>query len=176
MVREDSQVAGIRWKYALLAGVAGAVTSLILTGILYTAGSPLLFNPQLQSKKVLDVYNSIQPLPLLTTNPAALAAGWVLLSMVRTVIFAWFYRGIPGTGIRKGLAWGLAVWLTVIMFSEFYTAINLLGEPLYLAAFELGLQLPAFLGEGAVVAIIYRRAWIGYGSQPLTISSSSRID
>ncbi|SRR5712691_264410 len=127
---------------------------------MYTAGSPLLFNSQLQSKKVLDVYNSIQPLPLLTTNPAALASGWALVSMLRTVVFAWFYRGIPGAGIRKGLNWGLAIWLTVIMFSEFYTAINLLGQTSYLVAFELGLLLPPFLGEGSVVAMIYRRAWV----------------
>jgi uncharacterized membrane protein YczE len=79
--------------------------------------------------------------------------------MVRTIVFTWFYKGIPGTGIRKGLSWGIAVWLTVVLFEEFYTAINLLGEPLYLSVFEMGLILPAFLGEGSVVAAVYTRAW-----------------
>jgi hypothetical protein len=154
----EAHFAGINWKYALPAGLAGAITSMVLVAVLYTAANPILFNPAYQGAKVIAVYQSIQPLPLLTSNPAALAAGWILVSMVRTLVFAWFYKGIPGTGIRKGIAWGIAVWLTVVLFSEFYTAINLLGEPLYLAAFEMFLILWAFIGEGSVVATIYHRA------------------
>lgn len=148
---------GIRWKSALVAGIAGAFTSMVLVALVYTAANPILFNPQYQSAKVIAVYQSIMPLPLLSSNPAAVVAGWIIVSMVRTLVFAWFYNGIPGTGVRKGLSWGLAVWLTVVLFSEFYSTINLLGEPLYLAAFEMFLILWPFLGEGAVVATIYRR-------------------
>lgn len=150
---------GVRWKYAIVAGLAGALVSAILVGILYTAGSPILFNSQLQGAKVLAVYNTIQPLPLLTTNMPAFLVGYVVVSMVRTFVFAWLYRGIPGAGVRKGLAWGLVIWLIAIVFSEFYTAVNLLAEPLFLVAFELVLQLPAYLGEGVVVATVYGRAW-----------------
>jgi len=152
-------MAGIRWKYATLAGLVGAFVSAILVGILYTASSPILFNSQLQSAKVLAVYNSIRPLPLLTTNMPAFLVGYVAVSMIRTFVFAWLYRGIPGTGIRKGLSWGLIIWLIATVFSEFYTAVNLLAEPLFLVAFELVLQLPAYMGEGVVVATIYRHAW-----------------
>ncbi len=159
MSKQSAHFLGIRWKFALPAGLAGAVVSALLIGALYGIGSPILFNAQLQSKKVLDVYNSIQPLPLLTTNIAAFLIGWVLLALTRNLVFARLYPGIPGEGIRKGLAWGFAIWLIMILFSEFYTAINLLGEPFSLAAFESALQLPAFLGEGVVVALIYRRAW-----------------
>ena len=150
---------GIRWKYALPAALAGAITALVLTGILYTGSMPLLFNPQLQSAKVLAVYNSIPPLPLLTSNIGAFLVGWFIVAMTRNLVFTRLFQGIPGTGIRKGLAWGLIVMLITILYAEFYTAVNLLGEPLYLSAFEWAIQLPAYLGEGVVVALIYRRAF-----------------
>jgi hypothetical protein len=153
------QFLGISWKYAIPAVVAGAFVSQILTGIFYTAAMPLLFNAQYQSKKVLDVYQTIQPLPLLTTNIGIFLAGSLIVAITRNLVFTRLYNGIPGIGIRKGLAWGLVVWLIMIIYAEFYTAVNLLGEPLYLAVFESLLQLPVFLAEGAVVAIIYRRAW-----------------
>lgn len=52
------------------------------------------------------------------------------------------------------------VWATVILFAEYYTAINLLGEPFYLAAIEVSLFTIPFIGEGRVSAgIIGRRLW-----------------
>jgi hypothetical protein len=152
------QFLGISWKYAIRAALAGAIASLALTGILYTAAMPLLFNAQYQSKKVLDVYQTLQPLPLLTTDIGAFLAGSIIVASIRNLVFTKLYNGIPGVGVRKGLAWGLAVWLIMILYAEFYTAVNLLGEPLYLSAFEAAFQIPAYLAEGVVVAIIYRRA------------------
>lgn len=153
-----SRGGGIRWTRAIAAGIAGAVVSLIVIGVLYRVSAPFLFDPALQSKKVLDVYSTIRPLPLQSTNIAVFALGWVIVGSVRGIVFAWLYEGIPGRGVQKGLTWGISIWLTIIMFAEFYTAINLLGEPLYLSIAEFVLQLPAYLGEGAVVATIYRGA------------------
>ncbi len=150
---------GVKWAHAILAGLAAGVVSLILTSLLFAAGSPVLFSPLFQSRKVIDVYSTIQPLPLLATNQAAFGLGWVTLGVVRSLVFAWLFKSIPGNGIRKGLNWGLILWLTMIMFAEFFTAINLLGEPLYLVSFELSLLLTAFLAEGAVFAAMYGRAW-----------------
>jgi hypothetical protein len=158
-VGKGRQFFGISWKYAIPAAVAGAFASLVLTGILYTVAMPLLFSAQYQSKKVLDVYQTIQPLPLLTTNIGVFLVGSIIVATTRNLVFTKLYNGIPGVGIRKGLAWGLAVWLIMIIYAEFYTTVNLLGEPLYLSAFEALLQVPAYLAEGVVVAIIYRRAW-----------------
>ncbi|OGK12509.1 MAG: hypothetical protein A2Y63_06170 [Candidatus Riflebacteria bacterium RBG_13_59_9] len=35
----------------------------------------------------------------------------LLVAVIFVLVFAWLYRGLPGTGVRKGLAYGFIVWL-----------------------------------------------------------------
>ena len=142
----------------MLAGLAGGIVSLMLSSFLYGVSAPVLFNPQFQSPKILALYFALQPLPWLVANPAAFAAGWVTVGLLRGIVFAWLSPGLSGVGTRKGLNFGVVTWLTVVMFSEFYTAINLFGEPFPLVSLELVMLLVTFLAEGWVFGFVYARS------------------
>jgi hypothetical protein len=85
---------------------------------------------------------------------AFLIGGNTLLAIVYALVYAVLYHGIPGTGFRKGLVFGLIVWLVGVVPAIFtmYVLVNIHGGALL---YFLTQSLVEHLVYGAAVALIY---------------------
>lgn len=119
-----------------------------------------------QSQKLIDVWQSFEPVPPVTPfleDAASLetsALPVILLLFLWTVGLVWIYArvntSIPGTGWRRGAFFGFGVWLSSFLFFETFTPLNLFGEPLAIIGYELALQMVVALVIGISVAATYR--------------------
>jgi len=89
----------------------------------------LLFNPATQSAKVIAVWKTIEPLPVLTQAPYIILLGWFVFSLY----YAFLYRSVMAAWPKKLFSrfWRLTliVWVTTFFF-EFMGPFNLLHEHL----------------------------------------------
>ncbi|MCX6132103.1 MAG: hypothetical protein NTX25_23985, partial [Proteobacteria bacterium] len=82
-------------------------------------------------------------------------AGLVILSGFHGWLFSLFAPSIPGqTWFKRGLFWGLVIWLLFWLPQEWFIYHTLLMEPLALNAVELIVLLIGSLVEGLVIARI----------------------
>lgn len=124
----------------------------------------LLLTPEFgQSDKLLAVWLYLPPRPKadLWTPGAFGSAGQLQMAGLLfglTLAHAWVYgvvrASLPGRGWRKGLGFGVGIWLFSYLFYELFTPFNLLGEPLHLLAYELILWLGVALTEGCTLATL----------------------
>ncbi|HUT40963.1 MAG TPA: hypothetical protein VM011_06425 [Gammaproteobacteria bacterium] len=137
---------------SLVAGWAGGFAGNALLGALFSSPwvREILYNPEVQSQ----LFISLTP----QRNIALSVAGLVVLSGLHGVLFAILRPSIPGESwIGKGVWWGLALWVVYWLAQEWFIYITLLGEPMGLAAFELGILLAGSLVEGVVIAGLLMR-------------------
>jgi len=88
---------------------------------------------------------------------AGLVGGLVILSIIHAWLFSVLMPSIPGkTWWKKGLFWGLTIWLVYWLFQEWFIYNTLLGEPLFLNALELTILILGSLVEGIVIAFFWR--------------------
>ena len=119
-----------------------------------------------QSDKLLSVWFTLEPSPAVTPfwdeivifsgRKLAVLALLFLWTFSLVLIYATVKDALPGQGWRKGLAFGALLWATVFLFFEVFFAFNLLGEPLGLVIFELGLEVGLALVTGVTIAAFYR--------------------
>jgi hypothetical protein len=142
----------------LIAGVAGGATFWVATFVTFVLiGSGPLFNPAVQSPKLIAVWTELEPLPLFATAPHVVLLEYVLFGVGYAVLFRSVAAAWPaGTWSRT---WRLAavIWALSCAFFELLGPINLLGEPLELVVLELGFWAIAALAESAVVIPLLRR-------------------
>lgn len=80
----------------------------------------------------------------------------LLISVIFVVVFAVLYRGIPGRGVKKGLMYGLLVWLVGAVS-------GLITTPFYMTIattviiYWIIQALVLNLINGAIVAAIYKK-------------------
>lgn len=140
------------WK-SLGAGLLGGFVGNGVLGVLFSSPPirAVLYNPNLQSQ----LFREITPL----RNIPVSVAGLVVLSAIHGWLFGVFHRSIPGcTWVKKGLFWGMAIWLLYWLFQEWFIYHTLLREPLALCALELAILLLGSLVEGVVIAFVLRRS------------------
>ncbi len=88
-------------------------------------------------------------------------AGLVILSIIHGWLFSVFKPAIPGTTwLRKGLFWGLTIFLMFWLFQEWFIYNTLLGEPILLNLLELSILLAGSLVEGVIIALFLARGRI----------------
>lgn len=144
----------------LLAGVAGGFAINIAMLLLYRVigfginSDGILLDPSLQSKKLIDVWTKIEPLPLVVSRPAPIIIGLILFGIVHAYLYRWLSPAWP-TGIaRRGLSFALLVFLMTFLFWEFFTPFNQFGEPLGLIALELFFWALIALADGFAVSAV----------------------
>lgn len=153
------------WLRGFLAGVVGAVIAAPVGFVLFFfVAAPVLFDPTLQSAKLLTVWETLEPLPLAVTNPPLFVAGLALVGGVQGLAFAGIRRGLPTPWLRRGLAFGLLLWAVQSLFFEYFAPLNLFGEPLFLVALELALWLPVQLTDGVIISAVYGKGPDGGGA------------
>lgn len=137
---------------SVLAGLLGGFAGNGVLGLLFTLPvvKNILYDPALQSRIFID----ITP----TRNVPLSVAGLVLLSASHGWLFSVFQPSIPGESWwKKGLFWGLTIWLLYWVFQEWFIYHTLLQEPLILNLLELVLLLTGSLVEGVIIAFILAR-------------------
>lgn len=150
--------------------VGAAAVAFAATGVAALAlwGNPLtwrlVLTPEFgQSDKLLAAWLYLPPRPKidLWTPGAFPPAGQLQMAGLLfglTLAHAWVYgvvrEALPGRGWRKGIGFGVGIWLFSYVFFELFTPFNLFGEPLHLLAYELILWLGVALTEGCTLAAL----------------------
>jgi len=135
----------------LVAGLVGGLMGNGVLGALFSSPpiQAILYNPEWQSQ----VFMEITP----KRNIPVSVGGLVILSIIHAWLFSVLMPSIPGkTWWKKGLFWGLAIWLVYWLFQEWFIYNTLLGEPLFLNPLELTILILGSLVEGIVIAFFWR--------------------
>jgi sensor histidine kinase YesM len=140
----------------LIAGLIGGFIGNGVLGALFSSPpiQSILYNPELQSQLFIEITPK--------RNIPVSVAGLVVLSVIHAWLFSLLMPSIPGnTWLKKGLFWGLTIWLMYWLFQEWFIYNTLLGEPLILNALELTLLMAGSVVEGIVIAFFLARKTSG---------------
>lgn len=136
----------------LVAGLVGGFIGNGVLGALFSSPpiQAILYNPGWQSQLFIEITPK-RDIPVSV-------AGLVILSIIHAWLFSVLTPSIPGkTWLKKGLFWGLAIWLMYWLFQEWFIYNTLLGEPLLLNVLELAILMLGSLVEGVVIAFFLAR-------------------
>ena len=146
-----------RWIAGLVGGVVASIVAFLVAGALFLGvGGPILFNPDLQSAKLIAVWQEIEPLPVMSTNMPVFMVGVALLGLLQGGVFAWIIKGLPEPTLKRGSGFGLVLFLLIATYFEFFTPYNLFGEPLPLIALELFFWFIVTQVQGIVLSFVYK--------------------
>jgi len=145
----------------LLAGAAGGMAmnlAMLLTFRMIGFGGNgrrgILLNPSLQSPKLIAVWTTLEPLPLVVTNPLPIIVGIVLFGIAH----AYLYRGLapawPAGMLPRAARLGGLVFVLSFLFWEFFTPFNQFGEPLTLIGLELIFWAIIAAADGLAIAAV----------------------
>jgi hypothetical protein len=136
----------------LVAGLVGGFMGNGVLGALFSSPPVLsiLYNPEWQSQLFVEITPK--------RNIPVSVAGLVVLSIIHAWLFSVLMPSIPGKAwIKKGLFWGLTIWLMYWLFQEWFIYNTLLGEPPLLNVLELTILMLGSLVEGIVIALFLAR-------------------
>lgn len=136
----------------VVAGLVGGFIGHGVLGALFSSPpiQSILYNPEWQSQLFIEITPK--------RNIPVSVAGLVILSVIHAWLFNILNAAIPGrTWLRKGLFWGLTIWLMYWLFQEWFIYNTLLGEPLLLNLLELSILLLGSSVEGIVIAFLLAR-------------------
>lgn len=136
----------------LVAGlVGGFIGNGVLGAIFFNPPiKAILYNPKWQSQLFIQITPK--------RNIPVSVAGLVILSVIHAWLFSVLMPSMPGkTWLKKGLFWGVAIWLMYWLFQEWFIYNTLLGEPLFLNALELTILILGSLVEAIVIAFFLAR-------------------
>ncbi len=139
------------WKI-IISGLLGGFLGNGVLGILFSLQPvrSILYDPLLQSRLFIEITPG--------RNIPVSVAGLVVLSVIHSWLFALFLPSIPGgTWVKKGVFWGLVIWLMFWVFQEWFIYHTLLNEPIILNLLELAILLAGSFVEGLVISFILAR-------------------
>jgi hypothetical protein len=145
-----------RLSRAFGAGFAAFIVASIVSNLLFfRLGAGLLFDPDAQSDKLLAVFFEMEPLPLMFTNGPLYLAIAGIIGGLHGLVFAWIAPALPGGRLKRGLAFGVVLWVLMAVFFEFHTPFNMFGEPVALVALELVFWGVVLAVEGLILSFLY---------------------
>ena len=130
----------MEWKKGLISGIIAGIVMLII-------GSAFMMIPG-----VTEWYTEKFPEMMAPTAMSIMTVGVVLSGIIMGLVYSVINSAIPGEGARKGLNYGIMVWL----LAGLTWPIMIMGfAPAYLWIAELINGLITYSIVGAVLAIIY---------------------
>ena len=123
--------------------------------VFFPLAAPLIFDPNVQSAKLIAVWLTLEPLPILLTNPFFFLGGIAIIGVGHGLVFAGIVKGLPEPLVKRGFAYGLVLWSLLFIFLVFFTPVNLLGAPLTLASMVIGGFFVVAQVEGILISLIY---------------------
>jgi hypothetical protein len=145
----------------LLAGLAGGITLNLVMVLTFRLlgfgwqGGGILLNPSLQSPKLIAVWTSLEPLPLVVAAPAPIVLGLLLFGLGHAWIYAWLAPHWPAGVMPRAKRMALLIFFLSFCFWEFFTPFNQLGEPVLLMGLELLFWAVIAGAEGLVLAAVF---------------------
>ncbi len=145
-----------RWIRAAIGGAVGFTTAAFIGFVvLFALAAPLLFDPAIQSAKFIAVWQTLQPLPLLVTNPFLFLGGTAIIGVGHGLVFAGIVKGLPEPILKRGFVFGLVVWALLFIFLVYFTPFNLLGAPLVLASMVIASFFFVAQVEGLIISLVH---------------------
>lgn len=147
----------------LFAGIAGGMAMNLVMLLTFRAlgfgwnGDGILLTASIQSQKLVAVWTTLEPLPLVVANPAPIIGGLVLFGIGHAFIYRWLSVAWPRGVFPRGLRFAGLLFFMAFMFWEFFTPFNQFGEPLPLIALELTFWAAIAIAEALVIAAIVER-------------------
>jgi len=135
----------------VIAGIIGLFGFLIVNRIGFRVVDPILFDPNLQSPKLIAVWNEVEPLPPAHGLVATLSI-LVLIGIGRAFIYRWLAPFWPSGFAARVIRYWLLVWFLSYFFVEFSAPFTLFGEPVGLILIEMVILGVAVLTEAFAVA------------------------
>ncbi|MFA8386163.1 MAG: hypothetical protein ACEPO2_11110 [Pelagibaca sp.] len=131
------------------------IATIVSNVLFFQLGTPILFENERQSAKLIAVLFEMEPRPLMFTNGLlymAIAAG---IGGIHGLIFHWIEPVLPRGLVKGGLAFGVILWALMALYFEFHAPFNMFGEPVALVAVELLFWVPVTIVQGVVLSAIY---------------------
>ena len=151
----------------LVAGIAGGMAMNLVMLLTFRAigfgweGDGILLTSSIQSQKLIAVWTTLEPLPLVAVNPAPIIVGLVLFGIGHAFIYRWLSVAWPPGVMRRALRFAGLIFFMTYLFWEFFTPFNQFGEPLPLIALELSFWAAIAVVEAVVIATIVERGASG---------------
>jgi hypothetical protein len=120
----------------LRAGVAGAAAWWVGLNYVFGAAQPILAHPEMQSPKMMAIYD-LQPPARIATDPWLLPAGFLAVALIQACVFAFIRPALPGGLVMRGLAFAAVAWGLLVPWFEFYLPWSLMLEPTLLVLLEM---------------------------------------
>ncbi|MEI6758416.1 MAG: hypothetical protein FDX18_04675 [Chlorobium sp.] len=150
-------------RKTLLAGLAGGTTMNLVMILTFRTigfgwnGDGILLTSSIQSPKLIAVWTTLKPLPLIAVNPLPIIAGLLLFGIGHAFIYRSISVAWPRGIMPRALRFGGLLFFMVFLFWEFFTPFNQFGEPLPLVALELTFWAAIAFAESLVIAAIMER-------------------
>ena len=152
-----SSCSTVNWKRLAIATPITAIVNMFVLYALFMnpiSQSVIFSNTFDQSPKLVAVWNTLEPVPQMTS----LVPSLLITPAIFSFFFAVLYDSIPGHGkIKKGFSYGIILWGTIAVFFELFTPLGLFGEPLHLLAYELFLWFVGLITVSLVLSCTYTR-------------------
>jgi len=147
----------------LIAGIAGGLAMNLMMLLTFRAigfgweGDGILLTSSIQSQKLIAVWTTLEPLPLVAVNPAPIVAGLVLFGIGHAFVYRWLAVAWPQGVLPRAARFAGLLFFMTFLFWEFFTPFNQFGEPLRLIALELSFWAAIAIAEALVIATIMER-------------------
>jgi len=134
----------VEWKKGVISGIIAGIVMLLIGSL-----CPFMMIPGVTQWYSLTFPEMSSPRAMST-----MTAGIILMGIFMGLVYSVINPAIPGEGARKGLNYGIMVWLLAgLMWS-----IMMMGfAPAYMWISELINGLISYSIAGAVIAIIYKK-------------------
>lgn len=146
----------------LLAPIAGLVAftlANVMSNLLFfQLGAPILFDPDIQSAKIIEVLFEMEPRPLMFENGLLYMAYGLGVGAIHGLIFMMIEPALGRTRLQRGLHFAVVLWGLMALYFEFHTPFNMFREPFLLVGLELVLWIFVVLAEGLALSFIYGRS------------------
>jgi hypothetical protein len=144
-------------------GVAGGMAMNVVMLLTFRAigfgwdGGGILLTSSIQSQKLVAVWTTLEPLPLVVVNPTFIVAGLVLYGIGHALIYRWLSAPWPSGVTPRALRFAGLEFFMTFLFWEFFTPFNLFGEPLPLIGLELCFWAAIAIAEAFAIAVVAER-------------------
>jgi len=141
---------------APLAGLVAFTLANVVSNLLFfQLGAPILFDPDIQSAKVIDVLFEMAPRPLMFENGPLYIAYGLGVGAVHGLVFMMIEPALGQTRMQRGLRFAVVLWALMALYFEFHTPFNMFGEPPLLVSLELVFWVFVLAVEGLTLSVLY---------------------
>lgn len=141
---------------AAFAGLVAFLIANVISNVLFfQIGAPVLFDPDVQSAKLISVLFEMEPKPLMFENGPLYLLIAALIGVVHGLVFMMIEPALGSSRLRRGLGFSFLIWALMALYFEFHVPFNMFREPIALVGLELFIWIFVALAEGLVLSFIY---------------------